>query len=88
MYLEIFGNVMIRDVTSKYLINAANNLRRFTFFPSDLTIFRLVTNLGPLPSFEFVDLSNLKYKERDMLESTLKFWSGRDETKFDADKCW
>ncbi|CAH8610256.1 unnamed protein product [Schistosoma bovis] len=76
MYLEIFGNVMIRDVTSKYLINAANNLRR------------LVTNLGPLPSFEFVDLSNLKYKERDMLESTLKFWSGRDETKFDADKCW
>ncbi|CAH8580229.1 unnamed protein product [Schistosoma mattheei] len=76
MYLEIFGNVMIRDVTSKYLISAANNLRR------------LVTNLGPLPSFEFVDLSHLKYKERDMLESTLKFWSGGDETKFDADKCW
>lgn len=67
---------MIRDVTSKYLINAANHLTR------------LVTNLGPLPSFEFVDLSHLKYKERDMLESTLKFWRWSDDTKFDADKCW
>ncbi|XP_018653072.1 hypothetical protein Smp_168710 [Schistosoma mansoni] len=76
IYLEIFGNMMIRDVTSKYLINAANNLTR------------LVTNLGPLPSFTFFDLSHLKFKERDMLESTLKFWRGGDETKFDAVKCW
>ncbi|CAH8623860.1 unnamed protein product [Schistosoma rodhaini] len=76
IYLEIFGNMMIRDVTSKYLTNAANNLTR------------LVTNLGPLPSFAFVDLSHLKFKERDMLESTLKFWRGSDETKFDAVKCW
>ncbi|CAH8546238.1 unnamed protein product [Schistosoma turkestanicum] len=68
--------MMIRDVTSKYLINAANNL------------IRLVTSLGPPLSFKFADLSHLKFKERDMLESTLKFWRGSDDTKFDAEKCW
>ncbi|KAH8874177.1 Dynein assembly factor 3, axonemal [Schistosoma japonicum] len=75
-YLEIFGNIRIRDVTYKYLINAANDL------------IRLVTNLGCLTPLKFSNLTYLKFKERDMLESILKFWRGNDGTKFDAGKCW
>ncbi|CAH8613061.1 unnamed protein product [Heterobilharzia americana] len=74
-YLEIFGNMMIRDVSSRYLVHAANRL------------IRAVTNLGP-SSLDFIDLSYLKFKERDMLELVLKFWRGSEGTMFDASKCW
>ncbi|KAK4468703.1 hypothetical protein MN116_007883 [Schistosoma mekongi] len=76
IYLEMFGNVLIRDVTYQYLINATNDL------------IKLVTNLSCLILLKFANLTHLKFKERDMLESILKFWRGNEIMKFDAVKCW
>nr|CAH8864042.1 unnamed protein product [Trichobilharzia regenti] len=76
IYLELYGNIMVRDISSKYLTHVADKLIRMT------------TNLDGHLSLTFIDVFHLKFKERDMLESVLKFWRGREGTKFDASKCW
>jgi dynein assembly factor 3 len=38
----------------------------------------------------FVDMSQLKFKERDMLEAIFKFWRNpnREKDVFDIEKAW
>jgi dynein assembly factor 3 len=81
LFLEIFGNLFVRDHTSKYLQNRANEFIHY------------ITDLGHLHATD-LNLFNfelLKYKERDFLEGIFKFWRLENEPGkpyFPAEKCW
>ena len=82
LFIEISGNLLVRDYTSQLIVTKANELIQF------------VTDDAYLRSKHghFFDLSLLKYKERDFLEGIFKFWrlsktiGGLDP--FPAAKCW
>ena len=87
MFLEIYGNTKVRSKTWEYVCSKAKNLinavivnmqcmYEYIYDKTKLTIilsFLQVTNVDYLkkmyPSF---NLSNLKYRERDQLESIFK----------------
>ncbi|XP_022107212.1 dynein assembly factor 3, axonemal-like isoform X2 [Acanthaster planci] len=77
LFLEVFGNSLVRRQTRDYIVSKANDF------------IRMVTDLDylarELPAF---DLSLLKFKERDQLEAIFKFWRGSDDRVFDISKCW
>lgn len=79
-FLEIFGNLFIRENTAN-LIRLKSN--EFIKFITDLD-YLAKSNLN---MFNF---SLLKYKERDFLEGIFKFWRIRETNKdyFPAEKCW
>eukprot|EP01135_Chromosphaera_perkinsii_P000565 Nk52_evm27s123 gene=Nk52_evmTU27s123 len=81
LMLELFGNSLIRTPTYEYLIKAADGL------------IKCVTNEEYLKRrMPFVDLKDLKYREKDELENVLKFWqykkSKRDTDSFDIVEQW
>ncbi|KAJ1479463.1 hypothetical protein T484DRAFT_1604893, partial [Baffinella frigidus] len=61
MFLEIYGNSMLRKQTSAYLTGKIESLVRW--------LTNGETELGPL-----IDVSLLKSKQRDALEAVLKSW--------------
>uniref|UniRef100_A0A0B7AGC5 Dynein assembly factor 3, axonemal n=1 Tax=Arion vulgaris TaxID=1028688 RepID=A0A0B7AGC5_9EUPU len=78
LFLEIYGNSLVRQQSSEYVENMAHEL------------IKMVTDFDymkkKIPMF---DLSQLKYKERDFLESILKFWRNRGKIiPFEISKCW
>ncbi|KAF7247594.1 hypothetical protein EG68_08996 [Paragonimus skrjabini miyazakii] len=77
LFLEIFGNTMIREFTATYLRHVANELIKITTSFEDST-----------KCLQFTNMTYLKFRERDVLESIFKFWRERDETIFDIFKCW
>ncbi|XP_033751780.1 dynein assembly factor 3, axonemal-like [Pecten maximus] len=77
LFLELFGNILVRKQTSEYLEKMS------TEFIKMVTDFDYLEK--KLPIF---DLSQLKYKERDFLESIFKFWRHPDTKFFDAEKVW
>ena len=84
LFLELYGNLLIREYTSQILIEKANE---FIKYITDLDYLKN-TNLN------MFDLNQLKYKERDYLEGIFKFWrTQKQEQKsldphFPATKCW
>ncbi|XP_046858961.1 dynein axonemal assembly factor 3-like isoform X2 [Xenia sp. Carnegie-2017] len=77
LFLELFGNSLIRPQTSEYIQDKATHF------------IRMVTDLECLGrEFPLIDMSLLKFKERDMLEGIFKFWRSRDVKLFDITKCW
>ena len=76
-FLELFGNSMLRPQTREYLARFAN------------LAIRLVTDAdSAVETMPAVDLSALKFKERDFLEAILKFWREADVTKFPMHELW
>ncbi|XP_043915185.1 dynein axonemal assembly factor 3 [Protopterus annectens] len=77
LYLELHGNSLIRSQTAAYLQEKAQFL------------IKCITNLDyfqcRLPA---VDVSALKFKERDQLEAIFKFWRNPDLKIFQMDKMW
>jgi dynein assembly factor 3 len=63
MFLELFGNSFLRPKTRDYLSKFSRALIKMS---TDLDYMK-----GKMP---LVDLSQLKFKERDFLETILKFW--------------
>ncbi|KAI0213794.1 Dynein assembly factor 3, axonemal [Lamellibrachia satsuma] len=79
LYLELFGNSLVRRQCMDYVEKMATEF------------IKMVTNSDYLEKkVPMIDLSLLKYKERDMLEAIFKFWRqpDKDKTTFDVDKCW
>ncbi|KAJ8026548.1 Dynein assembly factor 3, axonemal [Holothuria leucospilota] len=77
MFLEIFGNLLVREQTRDYIASRATNC------------IKMVTDLDYLnEKFPLFDLSALKFKERDHLEAVFKFWRNPDKMSFDASKFW
>ncbi|XP_017768333.1 PREDICTED: dynein assembly factor 3, axonemal homolog [Nicrophorus vespilloides] len=74
IFMELFGNMLIRPITAKHLLNRSKELIEM------ITDFNYLKRLLPC-----VDL-DLKYKERDYIENVFKFWSSQDE--FDVHYCW
>uniref|UniRef100_UPI00398F8677 dynein axonemal assembly factor 3-like n=1 Tax=Pristiophorus japonicus TaxID=55135 RepID=UPI00398F8677 len=77
LLLELFGNSLIRSQTASYLQDKAN---LFIHYVTDLDYLH-----QKLP---MVDMSYLKFKERDQLEATFKFWRNPDQKVFQIHKMW
>ncbi|KXJ14500.1 Dynein assembly factor 3, axonemal [Exaiptasia diaphana] len=77
LFLELFGNSLIRPQTSEYLQTKANEFIRM------VTDFEYVKTQLPC-----IDMSQLKFKERDMLEGIFKFWRNTDPKLFDICNAW
>lgn len=82
LFLEIFGNLLIREHTSKIIQSKANE---FIKLITDLEALEKSSNL------RLFDFSLLKYKERDYLEGIFKYWRLNDDSSkevFPSQKCW
>ncbi|XP_072035866.1 dynein axonemal assembly factor 3-like [Amphiura filiformis] len=77
LFLELFGNTLIRQQTNDYVITKANQ------FIKMVTDFDHMAERMPI-----MDMSALKFKERDHLEAIFKFWRNPDNRIFDVSKCW
>ena len=75
LFLELFGNSLIRTQTDVYLRKRCNDF------------IELVTNSSDMP-YPIWNLSNLKFKERDELESIFKFWRNEDNAVFNIINYW
>ncbi|XP_028129878.1 dynein axonemal assembly factor 3 homolog [Diabrotica virgifera virgifera] len=74
IFMEIYGNTLIRPSVAKFLQTTA------------IDLLKMITNYNYLKTMmDFLSL-NVKYKERDYLETLLKFWSSKDE--FDICLSW
>ncbi|KAH6561236.1 hypothetical protein BASA50_000242 [Batrachochytrium salamandrivorans] len=74
LFLECYGNLLLRKKTSSWINSQSSSLIR-----------AMTDGTGILG--KMIDFSNLKFRERDDIESVLKFW--RDEKKsFDAKSLW
>jgi dynein assembly factor 3 len=85
LYLELYGNLLVREYTAQFVIKKANE---FIKCITDLDKMA-ATNLG------LFNFGLLKFKERDFLEGIFKFWrlkipSEQKDTdpNFPASKCW
>jgi dynein assembly factor 3 len=77
LFLELYGNSLIRQQTFEYLQAKCDQFIKF------------VTNLDYMAQkFKLLDLSQLKFKERDTLESIFKFWRNSDHTTFPVAELW
>ncbi|XP_067664901.1 dynein axonemal assembly factor 3-like [Haliotis asinina] len=76
LFLELYGNVLIREQTMQYVQNKAKEF------------IKMVTDCDYLDEkLPLFDLSQLKFKERDFLEGIFKLWQNTKFT-FDVSKCW
>ncbi|TPX67560.1 hypothetical protein SpCBS45565_g03751 [Spizellomyces sp. 'palustris'] len=77
-FLEIYGNILLRDQTSAQITETATRY------------IRLITNSATptLTPHIHLDLSLLKYRERDDLESVFQFWRNHKWKSFELDKMW
>ena len=76
-FLELFGNSFLRPQTRDYLTRFSN------------LAIKLVTDSDyAAATMPVIDLSPLKFKERDFLEAILKFWREEDVTKFPMHDLW
>lgn len=67
LWMELYGNTLLRPNTSSYLIRKAHQLIHIVT-DNEYLKFKL-----PVVSIEF-----LKYKERDCLETIFQFWRGKN----------
>lgn len=77
LFMDIFGNSLLRPTSIGYIQSKANHLIKCV---TDLSL-----NERMQPIFDF---SRLKYIERDLLENVLSFWSEKVSNDFDISNCW
>lgn len=76
IFMEVYGNTLIRPKTFSYINKKSHQL------------IHCVTDLNYLSHrLPIIDLSLLKYKERDSLETIFKFWR-EDDNLFDIEQIW
>lgn len=76
-YLEVYGNLLLRPATSRYLIAKARQL------------VGMVTNLEYMNSLlPCVSIEQMKYRERDYMENLLNFWTTGNTNQFNACELW
>lgn len=78
LFLELYGNILVRKQSEEYVEKMAHDF------------IRMVTDFDYLQkTLPVVDLSLLKFKERDFLEAIFKFWRNPDvENVFEVSKYW
>jgi dynein assembly factor 3 len=80
LFMEIFGNLNIRDQTAQYICTVSNELIKYLTDSDHLK----KANLGCF------DFSLLKFKERDFLEAIFKYWrmDYLNTNVFPTKTCW
>lgn len=73
LYMDIFGNSLLRPSSYKYICSKSEFLTKLITDDENSSIF---------------NIKYLKYKERDDLENIFKFWLDRKEHIFDISKYW
>ncbi|XP_028171545.1 dynein axonemal assembly factor 3 homolog [Ostrinia nubilalis] len=76
-WLEIYGNLLLRPSTSRYLIAKARQLVGMITNPEFMSCL--------LPT---VSIDQMKYRERDYLESLVNFWTTGNTNQFNACELW
>lgn len=77
LFLELYGNTLIRSHTVQYIRETANIL------------IKMITDMDYLQTIlPILDVSLLKFKERDMMEGIFKFWRNPDEKSFEIEHHW
>lgn len=77
LFLELYGNTLIRQHTLQYLQEKAN------------LFIEMITDLDYADErMPTLDLSQLKYKERDCLEGLFKMWGNPDERNYNICNFW
>jgi dynein assembly factor 3, axonemal len=76
-YLEIYGNTLVRPNTQQYIRQKASQL-----------IYMVTDHIYLKNRLPMVSLDNLKYKEKDCMECTFKFWKHSADEYFDISKLW
>lgn len=70
LFMELFGNILVRAQTDQYLKRKATEL------------IKIITECDQLKtSLPFVDISMLKFKDKDVLEVIFKRWKAPPPTK-------
>ncbi|XP_059476374.1 dynein axonemal assembly factor 3 [Neocloeon triangulifer] len=77
MFLEIHGNTLVRPNTQQYIRQKASQL-----------IYMVTDHIYLKNRLPMVSLENLKYKEKDCMEATYKFWKNSTIDYFDITKLW
>ena len=72
LYLELYGNVLLRSKTKIYLDEKINEILNYMSGNNQNCILN-----------EILDLSLYKYKERDEIENIFKFWKIAKVNDFD-----
>lgn len=76
-FLEVYGNMLLRPPTSRYLIAKARQL------------VGMITNteyMGCL--LPCVSIDQTKYRERDYMENLFNFWTTGNTNQFNANELW
>ncbi|XP_076115197.1 dynein axonemal assembly factor 3-like [Mytilus galloprovincialis] len=77
LFLELYGNLLVRQQSMEYVQKMSNEM------------IKMVTDFDYLEKkLPFIDLSQLKFKERDFMEGIFKFWRNPDPKLFDVEKMW
>nr|F6S9E6.2 RecName: Full=Dynein axonemal assembly factor 3 [Xenopus tropicalis] len=77
LFLELFGNSLIRNKTASYLQEKSELFIRYVTDPD-----------YQQSNVPLLNLSSIKFKERDKLEDIFKFWRNADPKLFPIDKYW
>lgn len=75
LFMDLFGNTLIRASSAGYLSSKAKHLINW------------LTENDDRPMHIF-DISRLKYVERDILVKLFNFWREKDENRFDIEEHW
>ncbi|XP_053625766.1 dynein axonemal assembly factor 3 [Plodia interpunctella] len=76
-FLEVYGNLLLRPPTSRYLIAKARQLVGMITNPDYMNCL--------LPC---VSIEQMKYRERDYMENLLNFWTTGNTNQFNACELW
>ncbi|OWR48066.1 hypothetical protein KGM_206731 [Danaus plexippus plexippus] len=76
-FLEIYGNLLLRPPTSRYLIAKAQQLVSMITNPDYMSCL--------LPC---VSVDQMKYRERDYMETLMNFWTTGNTNQFNACELW
>lgn len=77
LYMDIFGNALIRPASYQYLSSKATHLRKILTDPEFAEV-----------AAPFFDFECLRYKERDQLENAFEFWTNKAGYVFDIRNHW
>jgi len=77
LFMELYGNTLIRNTTMNYLEEKSN------------LFIEMITDLDYADErMPTINLSQLKFKERDSLENLFKFWRTRTSENFNIINLW
>ncbi|CAH2086902.1 unnamed protein product [Euphydryas editha] len=76
-FLEVYGNMLLRPTTSRYLIAKARQLVGMITNPEYMSCL--------LPC---ISIDQTKYRERDYMENLFNFWTTGNTNQFNANELW